>query len=50
MGVVTLTVQRTTNFVGVVTVFWEVSEDGRMDLQPTSGNLTFAPVSQLTIH
>ena len=45
MGVVTLTVQRTINFVGVVNVYWEVNEDGLMDLEPTSGNLTFAPVS-----
>ena len=45
MGMATLTVQRTGNFVGVVTVYWEVEEDGRQDLEPTSGNLTFDQVS-----
>ena len=45
MGVVTLTVQRTANFMGVVTVYWEIEDDGLMDLEPTSGNLTFVPVS-----
>jgi len=45
MGVVTLTVQRTANFVGVVTVYWAVSQDGVQDLEPTNGNLTFDTVS-----
>ena len=49
MGLVTLTVQRTANFVGVVTVYWEVEEAGRMDLEPTSGNLTFVPVSSICV-
>ena len=39
-----LTVQRTRNFVGVVTVYWEVASDGTMDLTPTRGNLTFGEV------
>ena len=43
-GVATLTVLRTRNSVGNITVYWEISEDGRMDLQPTSGNLTFTEV------
>ena len=45
LGVATLTVKRERNFVGVVTLYWEVSEDGRLDLEPVSGNLTFAEVS-----
>ena len=45
MGVATLTVQRTRNSVGTVTVYWEVGADGVDDLEPTSGNLTFAEVS-----
>ena len=44
MGVVTLSVERTRNFVGEVTVYWMVSEDGIMDLEPISGNVTFAEV------
>lgn len=45
MGVVTLTVRRSRNFVGEVTVYWAVSEDGVMDLEPAVGNVTFAEVS-----
>ncbi len=30
--------------MGTVTVYWEVSEDGRADLEPGSGNVTFAEV------
>ena len=45
MGVATLTVERSTSFVGEVTVYWEVSMDGIDDLEPSSGNLTFADVS-----
>lgn len=44
MGVVTLTVERSRNFVGEVTVYWAVSEDGMMDLEPAAGNVTFAEV------
>ena len=43
-GVATLTVQRTRNTVGDVTVYWEISEDGRMDLEPSNGNLNFREV------
>ena len=39
-----LTVERATSLVGVVTVFWEVDISGTQDLEPTSGNLTFAEV------
>ena len=45
MGVVTLTVERSTSFIGEVVVYWEVSNDGLDDLEPSSGNLTFADVS-----
>ena len=44
LGLATLTILRTRNFVGRVTVYWEVSEEGRMDLLPTSGNVTFEEV------
>ena len=46
MGVATLTVERSTGFVGEITVYWEVDMDGIDDLEPSSGNLTFADVSQ----
>ena len=45
MGVATLTVERSTSFIGEVVVYWEVSADGLDDLEPSSGNLTFADVS-----
>ena len=45
MGVATLTVERSTGFVGEVTVYWEVAMEGIDDLEPSSGNLTFADVS-----
>ena len=45
LGLAILTVLRTRNFVGVVTVYWAVSEEGEMDIQPTSGNITFDEVS-----
>lgn len=45
MGVATLTVERSTGFNGEVTVYWEVEDDGIDDLEPASGNLTFADVS-----
>ena len=43
-GVATLTVLRTRNTVGDITVYWKVREDGRMDLEPSTGNLTFREV------
>ena len=43
-GVATLTVLRLRSTVGEVTVYWEVAQDGVMDLQPTGGNLTFRDV------
>lgn len=45
VGMATLTVERSTSFVGEVVVYWEVSIDGLDDLEPSSGNLTFADVS-----
>ena len=45
MGVATLTVERSTGFNGEVVVYWEVEDDGIDDLEPASGNLTFADVS-----
>ena len=45
MGVVTLTVERSTGFVGEVVVYWEVEDDGLDDIEPAGGNLTFADVS-----
>ena len=49
MGVATLTVERSTSFIGEVVVYWEVSDDGLDDLEPSSGNLTFADVSYIGI-
>ena len=49
-GVATLTVLRSRSTVGEVTVYWEVAQDGVMDLQPTSGSLTFREVSTPHIH
>ena len=49
-GVATLTVLRSSSTVGEVTVYWRVSQDGLMDLQPTSGNLTFRDVSNIYTH
>ena len=46
MSVATLTVERSTGFVGEVVVYWEVEDDGVDDIQPAEGNLTFADVSQ----
>lgn len=46
MGVATLTVERSTGFVGEVVVYWEIEDDGVDDIQPADGNLTFADVSQ----
>lgn len=44
-------VERAVGFVGEVTVFWEVAVEGRQDLEPSSGNLTFQEVqSKLTVH
>ena len=45
MGVATLTVERSTGFVGEVIVYWEVENDGVNDIEPARGNLTFADVS-----
>lgn len=45
MSVATLTVERSTAFVGEVTVYWEVENSGLDDIEPASGNLTFADVS-----
>ena len=45
MGLASLTVERGTSSAGEVTVFWEVAEEGRMDLEPTRGNLTFQEAS-----
>lgn len=44
VGSAPLTVERGTSFLGEVTVFWEVSPEGRQDLEPISGNLTFQEV------
>ena len=49
-GVATLTVLRSSSAVGEVTVYWRVSQDGLMDLQPASGNLTFRDVSNICTH
>ena len=43
-----LTVQRETGFVGEVTVFWEVANEGIADLEPTRGNITFGEVITLS--
>ena len=48
MGVVTLTVERSTGFIGEVIVYWEVEDDGLDDIEPADGNLTFADVSHCT--
>ncbi len=45
LGVATLTVERSTGFVGEVVVYWEVEDDGIDDIEPAAGNLTFADVS-----
>ena len=47
MGVATLTIERSTSTIGEVVVYWEVEDEGMDDLEPTSGNLTFADVSFL---
>ncbi len=44
VGVAFLTVQRGISFVGETIVFWEVNDEGRQDLEPNSGNLTFMEV------
>ena len=49
MGIATLTVERSTSTIGEVVVYWEVEDEGMDDLEPTSGNLTFADVSS-TVH
>lgn len=46
-GLASLTVERDTSFVGEVTVFWEVASEGRQDLEPVRGNLTFEEVQSL---
>ena len=45
MGVATLTVERSTSFIGEVLVYWSVEVGGQDDIEPASGNLTFADVS-----
>ena len=47
MGVATLTVERSTSSIGEVVVYWEVEDEGMDDVEPASGNLTFADVSFL---
>ena len=49
-GVATLIVLRLRSTVGEVTVYWEVAQDGVMDLQPTGGNLTFRDVRTCITH
>lgn len=43
-GSATLMVMRGVGLVGESIVYWEVSSDGRQDLEPVSGNLTFSEV------
>lgn len=43
-GSASLSVERRVSFVDEVTVFWEVDSEGRQDLEPISGNLTFQEV------
>ena len=45
MGTASLVVERDTGSTGEVTVFWEVAPEGRSDLEPVDGNLTFPEVS-----
>ena len=44
VGSASLAVERGTSSIGVVTVFWEVAVEGRQDLEPIRGNLTFEEV------
>ena len=46
-GAVTLVVLRQVGLVDESVVYWEVSSDGRLDLEPVSGNLTFPEVHTL---
>ena len=50
MGVATLTVERSTSFIGEILVYWSVEVGGQDDIEPASGNLTFADVSHYDIH
>lgn len=43
-GAASLVVMREVGLVGEVIVYWEVSSDGRQDLEPVRGNLTFPEV------
>jgi len=43
-GEVTFTISRAVGLVGTTILYWEVESAGRMDLEPTAGNLTFLEV------
>ena len=45
-GVVTLTIQRAKGTAGEVAIYWEVSQDGQLDLVPYNGTVIFPDVSQ----
>ena len=45
-GVATLTIQRAKGTAGEVAIYWEVSQDGQLDLVRYNGTVIFPDVSQ----
>ena len=44
-GAATLTIQRAKGTANTVTIYWEVSQDGQLDLVPYNGTVVFPDVS-----